>query len=64
MNYADLIPWWCLVGFTSGWFAQRRGRVGRTWFALGLLLGPIALGILLLSRPPSATDENHETDPV
>ncbi len=64
MEIADLIPWWCLIGFTAGWIAQRRGRVGRTWFALGLLLGPIAIAILLLSRPSSSTDESHETDPV
>ena len=35
----------------AGWYATRRYRSPGTWFVLGALTGPIALGLLAVSPP-------------
>jgi hypothetical protein len=39
------------MGFATGLVALYKGRVGRTWFFLGFLLGPIALGVISIQKP-------------
>jgi hypothetical protein len=50
---------WTTMGFATGLVALYKGRVGRTWFFLGFLLGPIALGAISIQKPKDEV-EGHE----
>ena len=42
-----LMLWLISWGFLTAWLAALKGYRTRSWFMLGILMGPLAAGILL-----------------
>jgi len=59
MDSTTVLLGWITLGFATGLVALYKGRVGRTWFFLGFLLGPIALGVISLQKVKDEA-EGHE----
>ena len=54
MDFTQIILWCLVMSFASALLAQHKGFRARTWFALGLFLGPIALVIIAIQAKKSA----------
>lgn len=55
----ELVVVWIVCGVISAFVASNKGRSGCSWFALGVLLGPLGL-ILALVMPSLAVNVEQE----
>ncbi|MBE0564516.1 MAG: antitermination protein NusB [Krumholzibacteria bacterium] len=46
---------WLTLAFINAGLAQGKGRRGKVWFLLSLLLGPVATFLIVVTEPGSRT---------
>jgi hypothetical protein len=63
MDLTQIILWCLAMGFSAALVAQYKGFRARTWFALGVLLGPIALLIVSIQTKKVAQSA-HAAHPL
>ena len=58
MDSTEIILAWLTLGFGTALLANLKGYRARTWFGLGVLLGPLATLILFIqpNKDPDAPD--------
>jgi hypothetical protein len=61
LDLTTLLLWWLALSFGAGLQAIRKHRRARTWFALGLLLGPLAFLIISI-QDTQDPNQAHESD--